>query len=147
MIYDLKNPYEKEQFKNHYKKCLDNEYVVVLTRKFPKRTLKQNNYLHLLLSYFAAESGYSFDEAKVEYFKKTCNPDIFYREKVNKRGKLVRYLRSSSELKVDEMSLAIHRFRLWSEYEGGIYLPSAEDGEFIIHCEKEVERNKEFLYL
>lgn len=147
MIYDLSNPYEVEQFKNHAKKCLDKSYVVTLTRKFPQRSLKQNNYLYLILSYFAAESGYSIDEVKIDYFKKTCNPDIFYRERENKRGTKIKYLRSTADLDSGEMTLAIHRFRLWSEFEAGIYLPSAEDGEFLIHCEKEVERNKEYLYM
>lgn len=147
MIYDLSNPYEVEQFKNHVKKCLDKSYVVTLSRKFPQRSLKQNNYLYLILSYFSAESGYSVDEVKIDYFKKTCNPDIFYRERENKRGTKIKYLRSTSELDTGEMTLAIHRFRLWSEFEAGIYLPSAEDGEFLIHCEKEVERNKEFIYM
>lgn len=147
MIYDLSNSYELEHFKSNVKKYIDNGYTVTLSRKFPQRTIKQNKYLYLLFGYFAAESGYSIDEVKMDYFKKKCNPDLFYREHENRKGHTIKYLRSTAELDVGEMTLAIDRFRSWSAHEAGIYLPSTEDAEFLLHCEKEVERNQEFLYM
>lgn len=145
MIYDLRNEWGKQQFKEKVEYFLEKEYVVTLSRKMEKRSLKQNNYLYLLLAYFATESGYSVDEVKIDYFKKTCNPDLFYRVKVNKKGNQVKYLRSSSDLDVGEMTLAITRFRDWSAMVAGIYLPSPEDNEFLLHCEREIEANKEFI--
>ena len=146
MIYDLNNEYDVPNFCEKVKYFIDKRYVVTLSRKMPQRTLKQNNYLYLILSYFSAESGYSVDEVKVDFFKKHCNPDLFYREKVNKKGVTIKYLRSSSELDVNEMTLAINRFRNWSSAEASIYLPSPEDHEYITHCEKEIEKNREYLY-
>lgn len=146
MIYDLSNEWEAQNFIDKVKYMVEKNYVVTLSRKMPQRSMKQNNYLYLLLSYFSSESGYSIDEVKIDYFKKTCNPDLFYREKQNRQGKTIQYLRSSSELDVSEMNLAITRFRNWSSAQAGIYLPSPEDHDFILHCEKEIERNKEYLY-
>lgn len=147
MIYDLRNEWGKQQFKEKVEYFLQKEYVVTLSRKMEKRSLKQNNYLYLLIGYFATESGYSVDEVKIDYFKKLCNPDLFYRVRINKKGVQIKYLRSSSELDVSEMTLAINRFRNWSAMEAGIYLPSPEDNEFLLHCEREIEANKEFITL
>lgn len=145
MIYDTRNEWGKQQAREKLEYFIEKEYVINLSRKMEKRSLKQNNYLYLLFGYFATESGYSVDEVKVDYFKKTCNPDLFYRVKVNKKGKQIKYLRSSSDLDVGEMTFAINRFRDWSAMVAGIYLPSPEDNEFLLHCEREIEANKEFI--
>ena len=145
MIYDLRNEYRAQDFIDKVKEMLEKQYIVTLSRKLPNRTLKQNNYLHLLISYFASEYGISIDEAKNDVFKRECNPDIFVREKENKKGRLVKYLRSTSELDTGEMTLAINRFRNRSVAYYEIYLPSPEDNEFMLYCEQEIERNQEFL--
>lgn len=145
MIFNLKYEDECRKFLARVQKLLDEQATVTLAKKNPQRTLSQNRYMYLLLAYFGSEYGVSVDEAKSDYFKRLCNSDLFVREKVNKHGKAVKYLRSSSELNTAEMTLAIDRFRHWSSMEAGIYLPSPEDREFITHCEQEIERNNEFV--
>lgn len=119
--------------------------VINLTEKHPQRSLAQNNLLHLQLSYFASQYGCSEEEAKVDFFKRKWNPDIFIRVGVNKKGREITYLRSSAELSTDEMTTAINRFRYMSLTEADIYLPSPEDRDFIVHCQQEIENNKEFI--
>ena len=146
MIYDLSNPYQKKDFIDKVKSFLDMEKapVIEIKKRSPQRTLAQNAYLHVLLGYFASQTGYSIDEVKHDFFKKECNPDIFYRERVNVKGNTVKYLRSSAELETGEMSLAITRFRNWAVAKAGIYLPSANETSFLTYCEQEMERFKEY---
>lgn len=78
-------------------------------------------------------------------FKWTVNPDIFVRVKANKMGKQVQYTRSSADLDTAEMALAITRFRNYSSSEAGVYLPSADEHQFLLHCEKRIAEEKEFI--
>lgn len=99
----------------------------------------------LIISYFASQYGCGADEAKIDFYKRACNRDLFERERTNKRGEVKTYLRSSADLTKEEMSLSIDRFRFWSVSVAGIYLPSKEDGEMLTYALQEIERNKEYL--
>ena len=87
--------------------------VVEVKKKLPNRTLAQNSYLHLLLGYFGSEYGCSLDEAKIDFYKRTCNRDLFERKMVNKKGKEVTYLRSSAELTTGEMTASVIGVHQW----------------------------------
>lgn len=145
MIYNLSNPYDVERFKGWVDKMIAERKVVEAKRKDENRTIKQNSYLHLIISYFATQYGCGADEAKIDFYKRRCNRDLFERWRRNRRGDPVPYLRSSADLTKEEMTLSIDRFRNWSSSVAGIYLPSPEDGEMMIYMMQEVERNKEFL--
>lgn len=145
MIFNLKNPYEKEKYWSFSAKLYyTSDDVVEVKKRHPNRTLAQNRYLHLLLGFFSCETGYSIDEVKVDIFKRLCNKDLFARTKMNKRGKEVEYLRSSSDLTTGEMTTAIERFRNYSSA-NGLYLPSPNERDFLVYIEQEIERNKEML--
>ena len=145
MIYDLNNPYEVEEFKKCSLKLLEKKAIIEVKKKQPNRTIKQNSYLHLILSYFACEIGYSIEEVKLDYFKKVCNRDLFERKKVNNKGVKITYMRSSSELDTMEMTTAIERFRNYSAAQAGLYLPSPNENQFLAHIEKEIEKYKDFI--
>ncbi|HBV19721.1 hypothetical protein [Phocaeicola plebeius] len=144
-IFNLKNEYDIPKFKAYVNKLFQEHAVVEVRKKLPNRTLSQNSYLHLLLGYFGSEYGCSLDEAKIDFYKRTCNRDLFERKTVNKKGKEVTYLRSSAELTTGEMTLSIDRFRNWSASVAGIYLPSSSERDFLIHIQQAIENNKEFL--
>ena len=143
-IFNLQNEYDIPKFKEYVNKLFKERAVVEVRKKLPNRTLAQNSYLHLLLGYFGSEYGCSLDEAKIDFYKRTCNRDLFERKKVNKKGKEITYLRSSAELTTGEMTLSIDRFRNFASSEAGIYLPSSSERDFLIHIQQEIERNKEF---
>lgn len=145
MIFNLNNPYEADKFKEYVNRMYQQKSVVEVKKKLPNRTLAQNSYLHLLLGYFGSEYGCSLDEAKIDFYKRTCNRDLFERRIVNKKGMEVTCLRSSAELTTGEMTLSIERFRNFASSEAGIYLPSPNEREFLIHIQQEIERHKEFL--
>lgn len=145
MIYNLTNEYEVPKFQEKVAKLLSDGATVELKKIPPKRSLAQNNYLHLLLGYFGSEYGLSIEEVKLDIFKRTCNADLFKRAHANKKGIRVEFLRSTAELSTAEMTTAIERFRNWSVAVAGIYLPSANEQEFLIHCKQVIEENKEFI--
>lgn len=157
MLYNLRNPVEADKFKakvSALMKKVDglSEYnpqgktcIVDLTEKQQNRSLAQNAYYHVIVAYFASEYGVSKEQAECDYFKRLCNRDIFVRTVKNKKGREVEFLRSSAELDKDEMSLAITRFRNWCSAEAEIYIPSGEEHEYIVFCQQQIERNKEYL--
>lgn len=145
MIYNLNNEWEIPRFKEYVNKLFKDRAIVEVKKRLPNRTLKQNSYLHLLLGFFACETGYSLEEVKLDYFKKMCNRDLFERKKINKQGSEITYMRSSSELSTGEMTTAIERFRNYSSAQAGIYLPAPDENQFLIYIQQEIERNKEFI--
>lgn len=145
MIFNLQNEYDIPKFKEYVNRLFSQRATVEIKKKHPARSLAQNSYLHLLLGYFAAEYGCSADEAKLDFFKRTCNRDLFERRKTNKRGEEVSFLRSSAEITTAEMNLAIERFRNWSASAAGIYLPAANESQMLAYAMQQIERNKEFM--
>lgn len=145
MIYNLDNEYEVPKFREKVDKLIADGSTVELKKVHPKRTIKQNSYLHLILGYFGSEYGLSVDQVKYDFFKRTCNLELFSRPQTNKKGLRVEFLRSTAELTTAEMTIAIERFRNWSASVAGIYLPAPDEHEFIIHCRQIIEENREFI--
>lgn len=139
MIFNLQYEKDREDFIKLSGKLFDAQATVELTEKRPKRSLKQNSYLHLALSWFAIEYGCSLDEAKVDFFKRMWNSDLFIRENPQRLG--TTYLRSTADLSDKEMQTAIERFRNFSASEAGIYIPSPNEREFLSHIEREISRS------
>ena len=145
MIYNLSNEYEVPKFQEKVDKLITDGSTVELKKVHPKRTIKQNSYLHLLLGYFGSEYGLSIEEVKLDIFKRICNADLFKRSHANKKGIHIEFLRSTAELTTSEMTTAIERFRNWSSAVAGIYLPAPDEQEFLIHCKQIIEENREFI--
>lgn len=144
-LYNLKNVYDRKKFKEACNQMvLKNEYVE-LKKKNTQRSLAQNSYLHCLLGYFASEFGYTLEEVKFDIFKKICNRDIFERKRLNRRGQVVTYIRSSTELDKAEMTTAIERFRNYSSAQCGLYLPTPHEGEMLFFAQQQTEQYKEFV--
>lgn len=144
MLYDLSNDFQSAQFNTRCATLLDKGCIVELTEKKQRRSISQNSYLHLILSYFALEYGESPEYVKRQYFKILCNADIFIRDKVDNFRGTIKVLRSSADLDTAEMSLAIERFRNWASKEAGIYLPDANEHLMIQQMEMELSRNKKY---
>lgn len=145
MIYDLKNETEQKLFLSKVQWLIAKEKKVELTEKREKRTLSQNSYLHLILSWFCIESGNQLEFVKREYFKKLVNADIFIVEKDDPYLGRVQVLRSSSCVNTKELAEAVDRFRDWSSKEAGIYLPEANEDSFISHIRNEIEKQKRWI--
>lgn len=147
MLYNLSNPLDVQNARTRLEMLIKKEAVVEVTEKKHKRSLQANSYLHLLLGYFASQTGNTLEWVKQQYYKRVCNPDIFVAEKYDETLKRsVKYIRSSADLTTDEMTLSIERFRNWAAAEAGVYLPEAMNQAEIAALQVEVERYKTYLY-
>ena len=146
MVYNLSTPLDVQNAKTRLELLVKRGCIIELTEKKQKRTLNQNAYLHLLLGYFASQTGNTLEWVKQQYYKKLCNPDLFIGEREDLFLGRVKYVRSSADLRTDEMNLSIERFRNWSASEAGIYLPEATSEAEIAALQVEVERYKTYLY-
>jgi len=134
---NFKIPNEISKFEFHVKKAKEHKGTVSLVLKRSKRSLRQNNYIHVLFALYAIEIGLTLEESKTD-LKRYCSFMNY-----EKHGK--KYLKQTS--KMDTKSLA--EFTTWiRNYAGmnGIYLPNSEDyfrnWEAI---EKEIEQHKQYL--
>lgn len=141
-IYDTANALDRARVEKRFATLLQSGKVIEVTEFKPKRTSSQNRYLHLILGLFAMEVGHSVEFVKKEYFKRLCNRELFVSKVTDKYAGEVEVLRSSKDLDSAEMTEAIERFRNWSSEEGGIYLPSPNEEEFLAAIEQEMKRQK-----
>lgn len=122
-----------------------NGKVFELTEKKRTRSISQNSFLHLILQFFAHETGYTTAEVKQEIFKKIVNPDTFYDGEVDKGLIVLQRWRSTANLNTKEMTFCIDRFRDYASKEAGIYLPDPHDLSLIDEIKITVENNKQYL--
>lgn len=146
MIYNLSNPLDVQNARTRLELLVKRGSVAELTEKKPRRSLSQNSYLHLLLGYFASQTGNTLAWVKQQYYKKLCNPDLFIGECEDRFLGRMKYVRSSADLCTDEMNLSIERFRNWSASEAGIYLPEPANEAEINALMVEVEKYKTYLF-
>lgn len=142
MIYDLKT--QKEKFLVKVANLLEKQATIELIEKNYK-TVQQNRYLHLIITWFAIENGYEIEFVKQEYYKKLSNPEIFVVKRWDKfTQKDIDYIRSITDVTKEEMTLSIERFRIWAA-QNGTYLPESNEREFLKHIELEAQKHKEYL--
>lgn len=139
MIYNLSNDFDRQRFKTRCNALYKQGGVVDLTAKKEQRTIPQNRYLHLILGWFAIETGNTLGFVKQEYFKRYINPDLFVVEIDDKHLGKVSVLRSSRDLNTAEMTTAIERFRNWSSAEAGVYLPSPDEKQYLDFIEAQAD--------
>lgn len=145
MIYNLSTENDKQRFKDKVNKLYSEQKIVELKEKKPIRSVKQNAYLHLIITWFAIENACELEWVKQKYFKELCNKEIFVTTKLDPyTGQEETHLKSSSEITTEEMTTAIQRFRNWSS-QNGTYLPEPEDVEFLTHIQIESQKYKEYL--
>lgn len=137
MRYKLKDPIELERAADYLSKLAGREATVDIKRVNPNRTLQQNKYLHVLISYFGLQTGYTSAEAKIMY--KKINKDLYV---YKKNGGV--FLRSSADLNTEEMTKSIDRFRQYGA-EQGIDLPSADDKTFLEWAQQQIENTRAYL--
>jgi hypothetical protein len=144
MLYDLKNPLDRERFKRRCNALFKKQGIVELSEK-TIRSNQSNRYLHLILGYLAMETGNTHEYVKEVFYKRTANKDIFVRIKDDELLGQTEYLRSSASLSQEEFSTSIDRLRDWSSQVAGIYLPSPNEEQFLASIEVEMSRYKQWI--
>lgn len=143
-LYDTSNPLDKANFMLRAKKLAESGKIVELAEKKPRRTLSQNNFLWLCLSYWGCQTGYTKEEAETIY--KNVNRELYYIHKVI-AGVEIEYIRHTYELDTAEMTASIEKWRNWAAMNDAcpVYIPSPEDYQLIQQMEVEISKNNEFI--
>ena len=126
MVYDLSNEIHRQLFSKRAERLLERRGVVELCEK-QQRTIRQNDYLHLLLGALALETGTTLAYAKEQYYKREANAALFVRVRRDEwLQKDVEVLRSSRDLTKEEMTFSIQRLKMWAD-SNGFCLPDESD--------------------
>lgn len=143
-LYDTSNPLDKANFMLRAKKLAESGKIVELAEKKPRRTLSQNNFLWLCLSYWGCQTGYTKEEAETIY--KNVNRELYYTHIVI-AGVEIEYIRHTYELDTAEMTASIEKWRNWSAMNDAcpVYIPSPEDYQLIQQMEVEISKNNQFI--
>ena len=139
MNYDLTDKEQRRKFVKYANSLLKNKRTLVSLEDKSNRTLSQNCYIHVLCRILAQDTGVTEYYAKQVYFKELANSDLFVHvTKDQITGKMVKVIRSSADLNIQEMARAITNFRNWAA-EQGYYLPEAtlnDDGTMTFDSEE-----------
>lgn len=148
MIFDTSKPDMRKKAINRIKHLLDKNAKIEVLEKKKNRTYSQNNYLHLILGWYALEYGDTLEEIKQEHFKKIVNPDVFKTEFINyQTGEVRDRWRSTAELNTEELSLATERFRDYSIRTLNLYLPEPKDLVHLDEIKNQLEQYHNKIYL
>ncbi|WP_448607611.1 hypothetical protein [Paenimyroides ceti] len=139
-IYNANNHIDRHRATKRFIELISDSKTFELKEIKPIRTLRQNRYLHLILSWFGMETGYTLQEVKQIIFKQVVNYNLFYD---GEYGELkVQRWRSTADLKTDELTTAIDNFRNYSSTEAGIYLPEPSDLAFLNEIDLQIKQQK-----
>ncbi|CAA7196842.1 hypothetical protein [Chryseobacterium potabilaquae] len=148
MIFDTSIPDIRKKALHRVKHLFHKKAKIEVLEKKKNRTYSQNNYLHLILGWYALEYGDTLKEVKLEHFKKKVNPDIFKTEFINlKTGESREEWKSTRDITTSEMSIAIERFRNYSVKYMNLYLPESHDLPILEVIENELELQHNKIYL
>ena len=137
MKFDLSIDSEMMRFKERIKYLLAKSSKVDLTQLREVRTIKQNSYLHVVITLYAIEFGYTLNEAKTD-LKRLCSFMIY-----EKNGS--KYLKESKKLNTKELTTWIDWIRNYAS-QNGLYIPDAEEyklNKFSI--DRDIEKCKQYL--
>lgn len=146
MIYNSNKEIDVQNAITRLKWLVSNKKIFEIKQKREKRSIAQNSYLHLILSWFGLQTGYTLQEVKQEIFKKHVNPELFYEGDKNGVVTIQKWL-STSDLNTQEMTLAIDKFRDFASKEAGIYLPEPKDLAMLQDIEIEISKQSSKQYL
>jgi uncharacterized protein (DUF2164 family) len=146
MIYNLEKPIDVQRLVAKVKYYIQKKQPIELKRMSVKKSIAQNSYFHLIVSWFAFEYGEDFNYVKQEIIKKIVCPEIFKSEFINeKNGECREHWLSFSTLDKDQTTYVIDKFRDYSSKRAGIYLPEPDDLASIQEIEIQLKNNERYL--
>lgn len=146
MLLDLNNQLDKRKGEVYFQKLMEEGAKIELTKKQPRRTGRQNKYIHAIFCIYGMEYGHTEREVKQIIFKKYANPELFQYDFIDPTtGETSKEYKSTAQLDVQQMTKAIERFRNYSAMNGLYLLSSDEYIEQQFHIDKEINKFKEYL--
>jgi len=136
MKYDLNNPIDMARFDTKVLSLKTDKKRIELKEIRQNRTIKQNSYLHVVISLYGIYSGYTLEESKT-LFKRLAG--LVY----EKNG--TKFLKKTSDMDTKELTDFIDFIREKAAIEG-CYIPTSE--EYLSNkysIDKEIDNNKKYL--
>tara|TARA_R110000744_G_scaffold5110_3_gene17978 strand:+ start:5117 stop:5530 length:414 start_codon:yes stop_codon:yes gene_type:complete len=137
MKFDLNNALERNKYDTYSNKLKLANNKVELKKLGGKRSISINSYLHVCISIYSIEFGYTLAESKV-MLKRECGFMVY-----EKKG--LKFLIETSKQTNEECSKFVEFIRNYSAKQG-LYIPDAteyKENKFAI--DREIDRHKEFL--
>ena len=137
MKFDLSNSLERNKSDTYYDKLKEDGSSIELKKLGMNRSISINSYLHVCISLFAIEYGYTLAEAKT-MLKRECEFMVY-----EKNGQ--RFLIETSKQNNDECSKFVSWIRNYAGKQG-LYIPDAEEykqNKFSI--DREIDKHKTYL--
>ena len=135
--YDLSKPSDLRAFKIQCSYLIEKEKKVNISAIRNARSVNQNAFLHVCISLFGIEHGYTIEEAKT-LLKRECN---FMRYEKNNSI----FLKQTSKMNSKELTEFIEWLRNYSA-ENGLYIPDANEYlENKFNIDNEINKFKSFL--
>jgi hypothetical protein len=140
--FKLRDPLELERAADYLAKLAGRESTVDIKRVTYKRSLSQNAYYHLMLSYFGTQVGHTLQEVK--WLIRELQSDLYKVEHPTIAGVKTYKSRSSADFNSAEMTTSIDRFREWAS-EQGIDIPAPSEQHMLAYMDDTVSSNEAFL--
>jgi len=144
MIYNTTYETQRKSLIEKVKWFILNKKIVDLRQWKPKRTRRQNKYLHVLLTLIAIDYCDTIEYVKNALYKSRYNAILYEYEVSNKYGKRIA-LRSSKDLTTEEMALSIDRLREGYMRDTGCYLPDADEDFSVYEAEIQKYENQRYI--
>lgn len=137
MKYDFSNIVDCTKAIERLNFLIKGEKKVELKEVRKSRTVSQNAYLHVAITLYAINFGYTIEEAKTD-LKRGCSFMVY-----EKNGK--KYLKRTRDMDTKELTSFIEWIRNYSSL-NGFYIPSSE--EYLtnkFNIDREIDNHKQYL--
>lgn len=136
MKYDLNKPLDTQKFKTWVQEMLEKKKRINVSQVREKRSIRHNAYLHVCITIYAIEQGYTVKE-----MKEVLKEDFGVTYQNNSRT----FLKSTSDYDSKELSEFIERIRN-NASQNGVYIPtSAEYLANQFDIDKHIEHFKQYI--
>lgn len=133
MLYNLDIELDKQRFKARCNYLFSKGKTVELKEKRYSRTIRQNKYFHLIVTWYGLEMGYTSAEMK-QIVKTDISREVF---EYRKDGKV--FVKSSADLDTNEMTIVIDQVRNHAAV-NGCYLPEPNETEKLHSLQEQLSR-------
>ena len=137
MLLDLAIQEDLKKAELYFKTMVISKFKIELKRILPNRSISLNSYLHVCISLFSIEFGYTLEESKT-LLKRKCSFMIY-----EKNG--LKFLKKTSTLNNKECSEFVEFIRTYAAQQS-LYIPDAVEYKTNkFNIDKEINKNKEYL--
>ena len=137
MLLDLNINEDLKKAELYFKTMVVSKFKIELKRILPNRSISINSYLHVCISLFSIEFGYTLEESKT-LLKRKCSFMIY-----EKNG--LKFLKKTSMLDNLECSKFVEFIRNYAAQQN-LYIPDADEYKTNkFNIDKEINKNKEYL--